>query len=117
MLAKLHRAGELTPIWVPGVADEAMRDLVRLRLAAASQLHRSRVQLHAFLLRHSRIYHGTVRSWTQSHYRWWTSRHSGERGPVRVILDDPLGQIAQSSPTRDRERPRANVIMRRKIRE
>jgi transposase len=70
MLAKLHRAGELTPIWVPGVADEAMRDLVRLRLAAASQLHRSRVQLHAFLLRYSRIYHDTVRSWTQSHYRW-----------------------------------------------
>ena len=29
MLAKLHRAGELTPIWIPDVAHEAMRDLVR----------------------------------------------------------------------------------------
>ena len=28
MLAKLHRAGELTPIWIPDAAHEAMRDLV-----------------------------------------------------------------------------------------
>jgi len=26
MLAKLHRAGELTPIWIPDAAHEAMRD-------------------------------------------------------------------------------------------
>jgi transposase len=31
MSAKLHRAGELTPIWVPDHAHEAMRDLVRAR--------------------------------------------------------------------------------------
>jgi transposase len=31
MLAKLHRAGELTPIWIPDQAHEAMRDLVRAR--------------------------------------------------------------------------------------
>jgi transposase len=54
MLAKLHRSGDLTVVWVPGEADEAMRDLIRRRLAAAGQLHRSRVQLHAFLLRHGR---------------------------------------------------------------
>jgi transposase len=33
-LAKLHRAGELTPVWVPDEAHEAIRDLVRARLAA-----------------------------------------------------------------------------------
>jgi hypothetical protein len=31
MLAKLHRAGELTPIWVPDGGHEAMRDWVRAR--------------------------------------------------------------------------------------
>lgn len=31
MLAKLHRAGELTAVWVPDAAHEAMRDLVRAR--------------------------------------------------------------------------------------
>ena len=33
-LAKLHRAGELTAVWVPDPAHEAIRDLVRARLAA-----------------------------------------------------------------------------------
>jgi hypothetical protein len=31
MLAKLHRAGELTAAWVPRDAHEAMRDLIRAR--------------------------------------------------------------------------------------
>ena len=31
MLARLHRAGELTPVWVPDADHEAMRDLIRLR--------------------------------------------------------------------------------------
>jgi transposase len=34
MLAKLHRAGELTAVWVPDAAHEAMRDLVRARATA-----------------------------------------------------------------------------------
>jgi transposase len=34
MLARLHRAGELTPIWIPDAAHEAMRDLVRARATA-----------------------------------------------------------------------------------
>jgi len=37
-LAKLHRAGELTPVWVPDPAHEAIRDLVRARLAAVRSL-------------------------------------------------------------------------------
>jgi transposase len=34
MLAKLHRAGELTAIWIPNAAHEAMRDPVRARATA-----------------------------------------------------------------------------------
>ncbi|MCY4304200.1 MAG: transposase, partial [Aestuariivita sp.] len=30
-LARLHRAGELTPVWVPSPEQEAMRDLTRAR--------------------------------------------------------------------------------------
>ena len=33
-LARLHRAGELTAVWVPDAGHEAMRDLVRARLDA-----------------------------------------------------------------------------------
>ncbi|BCH26944.1 transposase [Mesorhizobium sp. L-8-3] len=31
MLARLNRAGELTPVWVPDTDHEAMGDLIRLR--------------------------------------------------------------------------------------
>jgi transposase len=41
-LAKLHRAGELTPVWVPDPAHEAIRDLVRARLAAVRTLRQTR---------------------------------------------------------------------------
>ena len=34
MPAQLHRAGELTAIWVPGAAHEAMRDPIRARATA-----------------------------------------------------------------------------------
>ena len=42
-LARLHRAGELTPVWVPDPAHEAMRDLVRARLDAMHALRRARL--------------------------------------------------------------------------
>lgn len=35
-LARLHRAGELTSVWIPDSVHEAMRDLVRARLAAVA---------------------------------------------------------------------------------
>src|SRR4029077_15695525 len=37
-LARLHRAGELTAVWVPDARHEAMRDLVRARLDAVHSL-------------------------------------------------------------------------------
>ena len=55
-LAKLHRAGELTPVWVPDPAHEAIRDLVRARLAAVRSLRQARQQLTSFLLRHGHHY-------------------------------------------------------------
>jgi transposase len=56
-LARLHRAGELTAVWVPDPAHEAMRDLARVRLAAVRALRQARQQLSGFLLRHGRHYH------------------------------------------------------------
>ena len=49
-LARLHRAGELTPVWVPDQAHEAVRDVVRARLAAVRSLRQARQQLSGFLL-------------------------------------------------------------------
>lgn len=68
-LARLHRAGELTPVWVPDEAHEAIRDLVRARDAAQDAQRRARQQLQSFLLRHGRIYTGR-KPWTRAHTRW-----------------------------------------------
>jgi transposase len=57
-LAKLHRAGELTPVWVPDVGHEAIRELVRAREGAMEALRRARQQLLSFLLRHGRVHTG-----------------------------------------------------------
>jgi transposase len=67
-LAKLHRAGELTAVWVPDPAHEAIRDLVRARLAAVRSLRQARQQLSGFLLRHGRHYNRPA--WTLMHRRW-----------------------------------------------
>ncbi len=79
-LARLHRAGELTTIWVPDPGHEAIRDLVRAREAAMEDLREKRQQLQSFLLRHGRIYPG-LRSWTLVHARWLsnlTFEHSAQ---------------------------------------
>jgi transposase len=59
MLAKLHRAGELTAVWVPDDAHEAMRDLVRARATSRQVLSKARQHLQGFLLRHGRVYSET----------------------------------------------------------
>ena len=47
-LARCHRAGELTAVWVPDAAHEALRDLVRAREAAKKdQLKADRGQISA----------------------------------------------------------------------
>ena len=53
-LARCHRAGDLTAVWVPDAAHEALRDLVRAREAAKKDQLRARHRLLKFLLRHGR---------------------------------------------------------------
>ena len=51
-LARLLRSGDLTPVWVPDEAHEALRDLVRARDDAKDDLLRAKHRLSKFLLRH-----------------------------------------------------------------
>ena len=50
--ARLMRSGDLTPVSVPQVADEAIRDLSRAREDAIQDLKAATCRLNAFLLRH-----------------------------------------------------------------
>ena len=68
-LARLHRAGELTAVWVPDEAQEALRDLTRAREDMKHLQRQAKQRLLAFLLRHGQSYGGKG-NWTQAHYRW-----------------------------------------------
>jgi transposase len=50
-LAKLQRACELSPVWVPD-ADHEIRELVLVRLAAVRSVLQARQPFSGFLLRH-----------------------------------------------------------------
>src|SRR5439155_1543682 len=68
-LARLLRSGDLTPIYVPAVEDEAIRDLVRAREDALKDGKAAKVRLKAFLLRQDIRYEGRA-TWGPAHLRW-----------------------------------------------
>jgi transposase len=99
-LATLHRAGELTPVWVPDEAHEAIRDLVRARLAAVRSLRQARQQLSGFLLRNGRHYHGRT-PWSLAHRRWMADLKFAQ--PVHyVVLEDCIATVDAAKERRDR---------------
>ncbi len=69
-LARSYRAGDLTPVWVPDAAHEALRDLVRARLAAKKDQLRARHRLSKFLLRHGRRPASKMTTWTAAYMNW-----------------------------------------------
>jgi len=69
-LARLHRANELTPVWVPGAEQEAIRDLTRAREDMKHLARQSRQRLSMFLLRHGQNYDSGKSKWTQAYFRW-----------------------------------------------
>ena len=58
MLARLHRAGELTSVWAPSAEQESLRDLVRGRADFVLLQTQARQRLNAFLLRHGKCFDG-----------------------------------------------------------
>jgi transposase len=69
-LARCYRAGELTAVWVPDAAHEALRDLVRAREAAKKDQLRHRHRLGKFLLRHGTRPTEAGEKWTQKYLNW-----------------------------------------------
>ncbi|HET7282593.1 MAG TPA: IS110 family transposase [Sphingomicrobium sp.] len=91
-LARLHRAGELTGVWVPDAKHEAIRDLVRAREAVGDDLRRKRQQLLSFLLRHGRLYTTGRDHWTQAHRRW-LARQSFEHPGQQIVFQEGIDAI------------------------
>ncbi len=91
-LARCCRAGELTAVWVPDQAHEALRDLVRAREAAKKDQLRARHRLGKLLLRQGRRPPRPMRAWTQK-YLEWVRTVRFEHTAQQVTLEDYLAEV------------------------
>jgi transposase len=99
-LARLLRAGELTAVWVPDTAHEAMRGLVRARAAAARDVGTKKRQVSAFLLRHSRLF-SRKKNWG-ARYRGWLQEQSFEHPADQIVLQELLEDVRLGEERRGR---------------
>jgi transposase len=87
-LARCHRAGDLTAVWVPDEAHEALRDLVRAREAAKTDQLRARQRLGKFLLRHGKAPAIKITRWTAKHMDWIKRQvHFDQQALEATLLD------------------------------
>jgi transposase len=95
-LARCYRAGDLTPVWVPDAAHEALRDLVRARLAAKRDQLRARNRLGKFLLRHGRRAPEGTTAWSTKHLTW-VKRQSFEQAAQQATMVDYLHEVEHAA--------------------
>jgi len=91
-LARCYRAGELTAVWVPDAAQEALRDLVRAREAAKKDQLKARHRLGKFLLRHGKRPEG-MKAWTKQYLEWIGSHVHFEQPALEATLQDYLDEV------------------------
>lgn len=99
-LAKLLRAEELTAIWVPDAAHEAMRDVVRQRSAARADVTRCRQRIASFLLRQG-IRYATGKPWTKRH-RLWLGRLAWAAPAHQLMFAELLDALDRTQARHDR---------------
>jgi transposase len=96
-LARCYRAGELTAVWVPDAAHEALRDLVRAREAAKKDQLRHRHRLGKFLLRHGKRPTGAGEPWTKKYLNWIRIHARFDQPALEATLAHYLGEVEHVS--------------------
>jgi transposase len=92
-LARSYRAKELTAVWVPDAAHEALRDLVRAREAGKRDQLRARNRLTKFLLRHGKRPPKGVNPWTLNYMNWVRKEVQFEQLAQQATLLDYLHEV------------------------
>jgi transposase len=91
-LARCYRAGELTAVWVPDAAHEALRDLVRAREAAKKDQLKARHRLGKFLLRHGCRPQG-IKAWTKQYLEWIGTHVKFDQPALEATLQDYRDEV------------------------
>ena len=91
-LARLLRSGDLTPVWVPDEAHEALRSLVRARADAKADQLRAKHRLSKFVLRQGCWPPIGVRNWSQRYFTWLRQLEFVHL-PDRLVFADYLAEV------------------------
>ena len=94
-LARLFRAGELTPVYLPNREDEAIRDLSRAREDTMLIQKSARQRLKSFLLRHDIRYQGKT-SWTEAHLRWLADEVRCQSPAQQIVFQEYVNSVTES---------------------
>jgi transposase len=94
-LSSLDRAEELTPVWVPDIEQEAMRDLTRAREDMKEFERMAKQRLNAFLLRHGCIYDSKKSRWTQAHFRWLEAQKF-DNAVQQIVFQEYIEAVKQA---------------------
>ncbi len=86
-LARSYRSGDLTAVWVPDEASEALRDLVQAREAAKQDQLRARHRLNKFLLRMGQRPAAGMKAWTTPYMAWVRQVHFTQLAREATMLD------------------------------
>ena len=95
-LARSHRSGDLTAVWVPDEDSEALHDLVRQREAAKQDQLRARHRLTKFLLRTGQRPPLGLKAWTERYMRWLAQVRYTQPAQ-EVTLRDCLNEVEHMS--------------------
>lgn len=90
-LARMHRAGDLTKVWVPDETHEALRDLVRARESVVKQVLAAKQRVRHLLLRAGIEKPGSLTTWSWKHREWLRSvkfEHSSRDSAFACYLED-----------------------------
>ena len=94
-LSVLLAAGGVTPVRVPSIEEEALRDLLRAREDVRADLMRVRHRVSKLLLRHGVVYDGKT-TWNLTHLDWLAHQHF-DQPATQIAMDDALAAVTQAT--------------------
>lgn len=94
-MARLLRAGELTPIWVPSEEHEAIRQLIRARASAKDREKSCKHRIHAFMLLHRRHWPGRS-NWSKSHFNWLANQPF-DYPAQHIVFSEMLDELEEAT--------------------
>ncbi len=98
-LAGLVHAGLVTPVRVPTVEEESVRDVLRAREDASRALMTARHQASKLALRHGHVYPGKT-TWNKTHMTWLSGLDMGHPA-ARTALGHAIASVADTTLRRD----------------